>query len=132
MKKYSLDANALLRYFLRDNALQVERIDNYLKEAKEEQISVFLSILVFVEAVYTLQKFYGTSREEIGRQLFDFASLPYLAIEKRDIVRDALLLYPKTTISFIDILLAVEAKYHGMELITFDKKLQKLVAESKN
>lgn len=131
MKQYSLDSNSVLRYILEDISSQADVTQKYLAKARAQEITLFISCLVFVEAVFTLKTFYKKTKEEIAERLFQFARIPYIQVEKREIVTEALLLYPKTSVSFIDILLLIETAQKGMELMTFDKKLAKLATRIK-
>lgn len=123
MRQYSLDANILLRYLLKDVPAQREAIRHYFLEARDQEAIVYVSVLVFSEVLYTLMSFYKKSRTEVAQELYRFISLPYLEIEKRNILLDALLQLSKTKLSFVDVYLSIEAKARGMDVVTFDKKL---------
>lgn len=127
MTTYSIDTNVILRYLRRDNIRQTEKALFLFREAKQRKCLCYLSVFLFVEAVSVLVKLYRVSKKEVSETLLSLVDLPYLVIEKKDVVRTALEWFPSTSVSFIDLLLAVEAKQTGKTLVTFDKKLKRVV-----
>ena len=123
MKSYILDTNVFLRYLLADIPDQMAAAKYHFVQAKLGKISLTIPVLVFVEAVYTLTKFYGISKTEVVDKLRDVAQISYLNVEKRGILVNALEDYKTAPISFVDLLLFYEAKESNKELLTFDKKL---------
>jgi len=130
MKKYLLDTNCLLRYLLNDIADQAEIVEKYFRQAKAETIVITVPLLVFVELDYALSKFYRLEKLFVADKMLLIAKMPYLDIEKREIILTALSLYINSNFDLIDLLFYSEAKTAGKELLTFDKKLKKL--RSKN
>lgn len=131
MIHYILDTNALLRYLRNDIPQQADEVAQLFAKAKESTVVATIPVSVFLEAVFALSKVYGEPKESIGSQLFDIASSPVLDIEKRDIVKNALLLWKKEKVSFVDCLILAQVQREGKTLFTFDKRLQKL-ARRKN
>ncbi len=128
MITYSLDTNLILRYFRRDNISQTQAVRLLLADAKQGKCLCHLSVLLFVEVVFVLMRVYAVSKKDISEALLAVVDLPYLVIEKKEIVRAALEWFPSTSVSFIDLLLAVEAKQTGKTLVTFDKKLKQFTS----
>ena len=77
-----------------------------------------------------LSKHYGEQKDTIGTQLFDLASSPILDIEKRDMVKKALLIWKAENSSFVDCLVLAQAQEEGKALFTFDKKLERLAKKA--
>ena len=123
MKSYLLDTNVFLRYLLADIPDQMAAAKYHFVQAKLGKISLTIPVFVFVEAVYTLTKFYGISKTDVVDKLRDVAQISYLNVEKRNILVLALTDYKTTSVSFIELLLFYEAKENDKELLTFDKKL---------
>lgn len=123
---YLLDTNAVLRYLLNDIAPQAREVDKLFTLAKDSKCRVIVKSVVFVETVFVLTKSYGLNRAEVARQLSEFINIPYLEFEDRDLLSETLSKFSAVTVSFVDLMLAVEAQKTGKTLITFDKKLQKL------
>lgn len=127
MKAYCVDTNFVLRYFLYDVKEQADTAENYFRKAKEKAISVYIPLVVFVELVFALKKFYKFTKTEIVRILGNLAEFQYLEVEKREVLINALLRYQELNISFVDLLIYFETVLTGKQLLTFDKKLKKLV-----
>ena len=126
MTDYVLDTNALLRYLLNDITDQAQDVAQLFEKVKRKEITVSIPAAVFLEAVFTLSKFYDLQKDAIGEQLFAVASNPILTIEKREIIKKALLIWKTEGVSFVDCLVLAEASFHGKTLFTFDQRLRRL------
>jgi predicted nucleic-acid-binding protein len=126
MKSYLLDTNALLRYILNDNKQQASVIEKLFLQAEERFCFIRLSAGVFIEAVFILTKMYRYSKEQVSKTLLEYVKNPILDVGDREILHEAIELYPIKTVSFIDLLLAAEANQTGKTLVTFDKKLKQV------
>lgn len=126
MTHYILDTNALLRYLLNDILHQAQDVAQLFEKVKQQEITVSIPTAVFLESVFTLSRFYGEQKDEIGEQLFNVASNPILSIEKREIVKKALLVWKTEGVSFVDCLVLAEAWFEEKTLFTFDKALVRL------
>lgn len=116
-----LDANALLRYILCDNMEQAERA----KAAVDE--GAFTIPEVLCECVYVLQgRYYRFERAEVAETLLSV--LDDVECERMGAMRRALELYGGNNLDFVDCILAASVESEGWELLTFDKKLAKLVS----
>lgn len=127
MKDCLIDTNCILRYFLNDNIEQADKVQRYFTDAKKEKIFIAVPFFVFFECVFMLMKLYKMEKSDVVAKLTILAELSYLDVEKRSIVLKALSLFSKTNISFVDSILLTEAIQTGKQLLTFDKKLKKLV-----
>lgn len=123
MKQYLIDTNYILRYLLNDNPKQADIVEIYLLKAKNNQLSITLPLFAFIECVFILIKLYKFEKKKVVEKLMNFAKLPYLEIEKRELIIEALSLFNKTTLGFVDIVFFLEAKMNGKQLLTFDNKL---------
>lgn len=126
MIQYLLDTNAFLRYLRKDVPQQTDRVIALFTQAKQSKILVTIPVAVILEVVFVLLKHYGEQKDAIGIQLFDLVSSPILDVENREIVKQALLIWKNSTISFVDCLVLAKARAEGKKLFTFDKKLQRL------
>ncbi len=127
MTQYLLDANGLLRYLRNDIPSQAKEVRALFALAKKSEVIVEIPLAVILESVFVLSKFYGEKKERVGSELFDIISNPALTVEKREIVKHALLIWKTENISFVDCLVLAQAKEEGKRLFTFDRKLAKLV-----
>ena len=130
MKTFLVDTDVLLRYLLGDIPEQSEVVDRYLLQAKENKIKLLVPALAIVEAFYVLGRLYKKPKDEISRVLSSVINTHYISVEDRGVLIEALETIAEHNISFVDSLIMIMAKTKNHQLLTFDKKLQKL-AESK-
>lgn len=117
--KCLLDANAVLRFLLQDNEEQFQHVK---KITRYENCYVTLEVLA--EVCYVLEGLYQVSREDI---ISNFRKLNNdVVILNADVLFRALEIFDKTPkLDFVDCLLYGYRKEKGMDIITFDRKLQK-------
>lgn len=114
------DANIILRYLLQD----VEEQFEYARSAIEEGCEITVEILA--EVVYVLEGVYHVPRKLISATLIDLMDIVH--IERYDEAVDALKLFSIKKLDFVDCLLVAMNQIHGRAIITFDKKLKRLVS----
>ena len=117
--KALLDANAVLRFLLRDNEEQFIYIRKMVRTK-----SCYVTLEVMAEVCYVLEGLYQVSREDIiscFRKLNNDIIILYA-----DVLLRALEIFDKTPkLDFVDCLLYGYKKEKGINIITFDKKLKK-------
>ncbi len=97
-----LDTNILLRYLIGDCEEQAERSLKLLMRVEHGEEKVYTSSLVIFEVVFTLQKFYKLSRQEIAERLLDIISMRNLQLPDKSVFYRAFDLYISKNISFAD------------------------------
>ena len=114
-----LDANVILRYLLRD-------LPDKAEEAKAAIMAgASTTVEVLAEVVYVLGGVYKADRTTISDALEAFiqeVDVPYKAA-----VRYAFRLYKRKKLDFVDCVLAGYHHIEGMDIITFDTKLEKAI-----
>ena len=118
-----LDANFILRYLLNDDK------DMY-EQAKEniEGGNAFVTIEIVAEIVYVLKGVYSVKREEIAESMIGVLKL--IGCPDADVLTEGLELYGKTNLDFPDCILCAYHTVRGYTIKSFDKKLNKLLAET--
>ena len=117
-----LDANCILRYLLDDVPEQSDQVEKLIGEGASTAPE-FLS-----ECVYVLSgKVYGFARSEVADALT--AVLDEIDCEHAPAMRKALDVYRETSLDFPDCILAARHSVEGVPVMTFDKKLVKLIDE---
>lgn len=117
-----IDANILLRYVLNDhpelsfNAKEI--IDNNIVEVPIE---------VLCEVIYVLEGHYKTGRQDINAGLKLFFEYTRCVLPHREVILCALEYFERTSLDFVDCILAGYADIEKDEIYTFDVKLQKLI-----
>ena len=114
-----LDANAVLRFLLQDNEEQFQNIKLVVRTE-----TCYVTLEVLAEVCYVLEGLYQVSREDI---VSSFRKLNNdLIILNADVLLRALEIFDKTPkLDFVDCLLYGYKIEKGIEVITFDRKLQK-------
>ena len=114
-----LDANAVLRFLLQDNEEQFLQIKTIIQRK-----NCYVTLEVLAEVCYVLEGVYQVTREDIAS---NFRKLNNdIIILYADVLLRALEIFDKTPkLDFVDCLLYGYKKEKGINIITFDKKLQK-------
>lgn len=114
-----LDANAVLRFLLQDNEEQFQNIKLVIRTE-----TCYVTLEVLAEVCYVLEGLYQVSREDIVSSFRKPNN--DLIILNADVLLRALEIFDKTPkLDFVDCLLYGYKKEKGIEVITFDRKLQK-------
>lgn len=116
-----LDANVILRYLLGD-------IPNQSEKAKDVIIAgASTTAEVIAEVVYVLSGVYKAERALITSALTTFIN--EVEISHKAALNYALQLYALRKLDFVDCLLAGYHHIDGIEIMTFDMKLQKVLMD---
>ena len=110
-----LDANAILRYLLKD----IE--DQAVKTAEAIESGSVTTVEVLAEVVYVLSDIYGMPREEVSWLLH--CILLDVQVDNLKALRYAAGVFNQTKLDFVDCVLIAYNKVYGMEVFSFDKKL---------
>ena len=112
-----IDANVILRYLLNDDPKMSEAAKIVIEEG------AFTLPEVIAEVVYVLKGVYKISRSEVSNALIDFLS--EIVVEEKTVLETALEHFGKTSLDFVDCILAALNWLLGDEVFTFDKKMIK-------
>jgi predicted nucleic-acid-binding protein len=110
-----LDANAILRYVLNDNKDQAEKAANAIESGSVTTVEIL------AEVVYVLSDVYNMPREEVSWLLH--CILLDVQVDNLKALRYAAGVFNQTKLDFVDCLLVAYNKVYGMEVFSFDKKL---------
>jgi len=118
MKKL-IDANVILRYLLGDHP-------QMSKESKKViENGAFTLPEVLAEVVYVLKGVYQVGRTEIAEALMEF--LDEISIDNQEVMSEALSLFSETSLDFVDCILIARHRIIGDEVMSFDKKLNRML-----
>ena len=112
-----LDANAILRYLLDDDAEMAAHTRSALS------YGAFLLPEVLAEVVYVLSGVYAVPRKELAEKTIPFLS--EIQSAQHDVLQRALEHFGATTLDFVDCLLLAYHEICGDSVVSFDKKLNK-------
>ena len=114
-----LDANAVLRFLLQDIEEQFQEVKAIVKRDR-----CYVTLEVMAEVCYVLEGLYQVSREDIAD---NFRKLNFdVTILNVDVFLRALEIFEKPPkLDFVDCLLYGYKMERGIDIVTFDKQLQK-------
>ena len=122
MTKKFIDTNIFLRYLTRDDVIKYDKCRKIFKKAIEGKIDLITSGMVIAELIWTLLSYYKVPKVDIIEKISIIASTENLYIPDKGIITDALVLYGRKNIDYIDAYNAVFMKYHGLnETYSYDK-----------
>jgi len=121
-----VDTNYFLRFLLADNLAQHQKAKELFLLAAEGKKKLFTSLVVFFEIYWVLTSFYEKNKSEVAQILNNILKIEFLGIESKEILKEALNIYKKTSLDLEDAYNIVYAKSKkASEFKTFDKNLLK-------
>ena len=122
MKKRFIDTNIFLRYLTKDDPSKYDKCREIFKKAIEGKIALVTSGMVIAELIWTLLSYYKIAKADIVEKVTIIVSTENLFIPDKNIIADALVLYSRKNIDYIDAYNAVFMKYHGLdEIYSYDR-----------
>lgn len=115
MKRKFIDTNIFLRYLTRDDPSLYEKCREIFKKGVEGKIDLATSGMVIAELIWTLLSYYKVSKVDIVEKLSVIVSTENLYIPDKDIIMDAIVLYSRKNIDYIDAYNAVFMRYHDFQ-----------------
>lgn len=126
MKKFIVDTNIFIRFLLKDNKKFYQQAKKYFNDAKEKKIVLILLSQVVFEIDYVLRSVYKLSRKESADILKNLIKSPYLQVENRQVIGEAVEKYAEKNIDLVDLFLIETARKEKVEILSFDKDFSKL------
>ncbi|HHT9137055.1 MAG TPA: PIN domain-containing protein [Candidatus Wunengus sp. YC60] len=117
MKKLFVDTNIFLRYLTKDDSSKYDKCKEVFRMAMEGKITLITSAMVIAELIWTLLSHYKVSKADVIEMISIIVSTENLFIPDKDIIADALVLYSRKNIDYIDAYNAVYMKYYDCNLI---------------
>ncbi|MEA1935505.1 MAG: PIN domain-containing protein [Thermodesulfobacteriota bacterium] len=122
MKKRFIDTNIFLRYLTGDDPSKYDKCREIFKKAIEGKIALVTSGMVIAELIWTLLSYYKIAKADIVEKVTIIVSTENLFIPDKNIIADALVLYSRKNIDYIDAYNAVFMKYHALdEIYSYDR-----------
>jgi len=117
MRGRFIDTNIFLRYLTKDDPSKYDKCREIFKKAVEGKIELATSGIVIAELIWTLLSYYKVQKADVIEKISIIVSTDNLYIPDKDIIIDALVLYSRKNIDYIDAYNAVLMKRHGFEEI---------------
>ena len=125
METTFVDTNIFLRYLTKDDPSKYEKCREMFKRAMKGEIVITTSGMVIAELVWTLLSYYKVPKAEVIEKVSVIVGTKNLSIPEKHMVADALVLYARKNIYFIDAYNAVFMRYHGLrEIFSYDEDFE--------
>lgn len=122
MARKFIDTNIFLRYLTKDDPTKYDRCKQIFKDAVDGKAYLTTSSMVIAELIWTLSSYYKVPKEDVVEKVSIIISTENLHIPEKDIIADALILYSRKNIDYIDAYNAVFMKYHNLnEIYSYDR-----------
>jgi predicted nucleic acid-binding protein len=119
MKNVFVDTNIFLRYLTGDDPLKYEKCRELFKKAVNGKISLLTSHMVIAELIWTLQSFYKVPKEDVIDKMSAVINTPNLSVPGRTLIAEALSIYGRNNVDYIDAYNAVFMKHNSSKKILF-------------
>jgi predicted nucleic acid-binding protein len=121
MKTAFVDTNIFLRYLTADDPAKYKKCRELFKSAINGKISLLTSEMVIAELIWTLQSFYKVPKEEVVEKISVVISTRNLIIPNSGIIAEALVIYSRKNIDYIDAYNSVFMKHHNtIDIYSYD------------
>lgn len=128
MVRKLLDANVVIRYLVNDDGAKAERFRQLLKR---NDLELLLNDVIVAEIVWVLESYYQISKKEIIEKLQALLAVPVVKANVVLITR-ALDLFAKHNVDYVDAYIASVAQGDAIEVISYDRDLDKLPATKRS
>jgi len=121
MERKFIDTNIFLRFLTKDDPSKYDKCKELFKRAMEGKINLTTSSLVIAELIGTLLSYYKVSKADVIEKVSIIVGTETIHIPEKDIIADALILYSRENIDYIDSYNAVFMKQNGLnEILSYD------------
>lgn len=110
-----LDANAILRYLLKDIPDQHDQVEKAVLNG------ACTTTEVLAEVAYVLKGVYGVSREDVSWMIH--CVLLDVETDNKQVMQYAMGVYNQSSLDFVDCILIAYQKVEHIDVFTFDRKL---------
>ncbi|MDA8239717.1 MAG: PIN domain-containing protein [Nitrospiraceae bacterium] len=127
MTRKFIDTNIFLRYLTKDDPAKYAKCRELFKRVLEGKAVLATSGLVIAELIWTLLSYYKVPKSDVIEKISIIVATGGLYIPDKDIITDALVLYGRHNIDYIDAYNAVFMRYHRMNAIySYDEDFDKV------
>lgn len=122
-----VDTNILVRYFLKDDAVQSSKATDLIERRFTVEDQGFISVVVMMELVWVLSRIYKRTDEEVARIVRRLLQIETLVIQHEQEVFTAAVALGSGVGSFDDALIGALSGSAGcISTLTFDQKALRL------
>lgn len=126
-KRRFIDTSIFLRFLTADLPDEAERCAALIRRIRDGKETAEVSTLVMAEVVWTLERFYNLSKQDVASKVSSLIKLKGLRISNKEIFLEALSLFTEKNINFTDAYIAVQMKRAGIqEIYSYDRDFNRL------
>lgn len=127
MKRKFVDTNIFLRYLTKDDLGKYAQCLELFKLVLAGKTELITSNMVIAELIWTLLSFYKTPKPVVVEKISILVGTDHLFIPDKEIIIEALILYGKKNIDYIDAYNAVFMRHHQTnEIFSYDEDFDTL------
>lgn len=116
-----LDTNILLYHLRREDPSLAAKASTLLSRIEQGELRVWTSDLVIFETVYTLQRVFKASKQQIAASVLPLIELPGIVLPKKQRYQQVFSLYLTTKLGFADSYHVVLMQEQGIDTVfSFD------------
>lgn len=124
-RRLLLDANVLVRFLVSDIPEQSDAVKRLFLDAQNHRVTLSLDSIIIAETIYVLTSYYRQPRSKVAEILSVIVDIPYIDVEQRQRMKDALMRYNNKSVDFADAWLAAGAKLQNVGVASFDRDFDK-------
>ncbi len=120
-----IDTNVIIRYLAGDHPEFLTQSTELFEQVERGATDIIILDSVVMEAFFVLTKFYKFPKPEVIDDLKTILAFTGVINEDKFQIIETLNLVLYKNIDFVDALLCVKSKLYGLELFSFDDRLNK-------
>ena len=122
-----IDTNVLVRFLVRDDQTQFEKVRKLLKREVSNGRRVFINQLVLLETEWVLRSRYGLAKTQMLETISGLLDAPDVQLEYEPSIEEAVFVWRDANADFADCLIGARNRRLGCKATaTFDTKALKL------
>jgi len=125
-KRQLLDTNVIVRHLVQDNPQQSKIASDLFAQCDQGHVILVILPSVLAETVFVLESFYNHPRADIAATLSSLFNSPGIKVDDSAIQLNAIDWYQRTSLHFVDCVLAATSHAEEVEVSTFDRDLKKV------
>jgi len=126
MKVYLIDTNIFLRYLVKDNQAQAQKINQLFLTAKQNQVKLITTTFIMNEMAWTLKSFYKLNKIKVVEKMELILNFPGIKIRDYFNLKQAVVAYKQKNVDLVDIFTYQTAKKYQAAILSYDRDFDKL------
>ena len=124
-----VDSNVVLRFLLSGDSVLSDSAKKIFKDAEDGKIKIYLDEVILAEVIWVLLSFYKMAKVEVCGRMAKLVVCRWIVNPRKELIVNALAIWSKTKLSYIDCWLFTFCRDSGFRMRTFDLALMRVVGE---